>query len=98
VVVKMAEIRVDISELKAEGDDIIKELVDFLREKTGVEIETTANEIVLKGEESSLSKKHLRALLRKYLHRAELKDYFRVIGGKENALIIKERKIYELKE
>jgi len=40
----------------------------------------------------------LRVLLRKYLHRAKLKDYFRVISGKENALIIKERKIYEVEE
>jgi hypothetical protein len=29
------------------------------------------------------------------LHRAGLKDYFRVIGGKENTLIVKERKILE---
>jgi len=94
----MAEIRVDISELKAEGDDVIKELADFLREKAGVEVETTVNEIVLKAEESSLPKKQLRVLLRKYLHKAELKDYFRVIGGKENTLIIKERKIYEVEE
>ena len=94
----MTEIRVDVSELKAESDEVVKELADFLREKTGVEIETIANEIVLKAEESSLSKKHLRVLLRKYLHRAKLKDYFRVISGKENALIIKERKIYEVEE
>jgi len=92
----MVEIRVEISELKAEGDELVKELADFLHEKTGVEIETTANEIVLKAE--GLSKKHLRVLLRKYLHKSELKEFFRVIGGKENTLIIKGRKIPETGE
>jgi len=37
----------------------------------------------------------LRALLRKFLHRKELKDHFRVIGGKENTLVIKEKKTAE---
>lgn len=95
---KMVEIRVDVSELKAEGDEVIKELADFLREKTSTEVKTTTNEIILKAEESTVSKKHLRVLLRKYLHKVELKDYFKVIGGKENTLIIKERKISEKEE
>ncbi|MEM2419810.1 MAG: 60S ribosomal protein L22 [Candidatus Bathyarchaeia archaeon] len=94
----MVEVRVDISELKAEGDDLIKELADFLREKTNMEIETTADEIIVKTEGKALSKKHLRVLLRKYLHKVELKEYFRVIGGKENTLIIKEKKISEMEE
>lgn len=94
----MGEVRVDISELKAEGDDLIKELADFLREKTNAEIKTTADEIIVKVEGKALSKKHLRMLLRKYLHKVELKEYFRVIGGKENTLIIKEKKISEMEE
>lgn len=88
----MAEIRVDVSELKMEGDEVIKELAEFLHERTGVEVETTMNEIVLKAEKSNLSRKHLRVLLRKYLHKAELKEHFRVISGKENTLIIKGRR------
>ncbi|MEM2281602.1 MAG: 60S ribosomal protein L22 [Candidatus Bathyarchaeia archaeon] len=91
----MAEIRIDVSELKSEGDEVIKELAEFLRGKTGVEIETATNQITVKGEEGGVSKKYLRVLLRKYLHKAELKDYYRVIIGKENTLTIKERKISE---
>jgi hypothetical protein len=91
----MTEMRVDISELKSEGSDIIKELAEFLEEKTKAEVKTATNEIVVKGEEKTISKKYLRVLLRKFLHRNELKDYFRVIGGRENTLIVKEKKIAE---
>jgi hypothetical protein len=91
----MSEMRVDISELKSEGSDLIKELAEFLKEKTKVEVETATNEIIVKGEEKVIPKKYLRVLLRKFLHKTELKDYFRVISSKENTLTIKERKISE---
>lgn len=89
----MPEIRVDISELKGEGSDLINELAEYLREKTKAEVETVTNEIILKDEKKTVSKKYTRVLLRKFLHKNELKDYFRVIGDKENTLIVKERKI-----
>lgn len=91
----MVETIVDISELKSEGSDIIKELAEFLEEKTKAEVETATNEIIVKGEGKSISKKYLRVILRKFLHKSELKDYFRVIGGRENTLIVKEKKIAE---
>ncbi|MCK4440112.1 60S ribosomal protein L22 [Candidatus Bathyarchaeota archaeon] len=91
----MSEMRVDISELKSEGSDLIKELAEFLKEKMKTEVETATNEITIKGEGKAISKKYLRVLLRKFLHRNELKDYFRVIGEKENVLSVRERKISE---
>ena len=91
----MSEMRVDISELKSEGSDLIKELIEFLEEKTKAEVERATDEIVVKGEGKTVSKSYLRVLLRKFLHKQELKEYFRVIGGKENTLVIKERKISE---
>jgi len=91
----MPEIRVNISDLKGEGSNLIQELAEFLKEKTKAEVETAANEIIVKSEEKNVPKSYLRVLLRKYLHKQELKEYFRVIGGKENTLIIKERKISE---
>lgn len=91
----MVETRIDISELKSEGSDIIKELAEFLEEKTKAEVETATNEIIVKGEGKTISKKYLRVILRKFLHKIELKDYFRVIGGRENTLIVKEKKIAE---
>lgn len=87
--------RVNISELKSEGSDLIKELIEFLEEKTKVEVERATDEIVVKSEGKNVSRSYLRVLLRKFLHKQELKEYFRVIGGKENTLVIKERKISE---
>jgi len=89
----MSEMKVDISELKREGSDLIKELVEFLKERTKVEVETTTDEIVVKGKDKTVSRTYLRVLLRKFLHKQELREYFRVISGKENTLIIKERKL-----
>lgn len=91
----MVEMRIDISELKSEGSDLIKELVELLEEKIKVEVETATDEIILKGEEEAISRRYLRVLLRKFLHRNELKDYFRVISGGENTLVVREKKIVE---
>ena len=94
----MSETRIDISKLKSEGGDVIKELNDFLKEKIGGEIGTGADEIVIKSEEKTVSRVHVRLLLRKFLHRKELKDYYRVIGGKENTLTVVEKKVEEEEE
>ena len=91
----MVKVKIDISELKTEGEEVIKELADFLQEKTNANIETATNEITIKTEEKEIPKQYVRVLLRKFLHKIDLKDYFRVIGGKENTLIVKERKISE---
>jgi len=91
----MSEIRIDISELKSEGSDLIKELAEFIKQKTGSEVETATDEIIVKNEEKNVKRKYLRVLLKKFLHKNELKDYFRVIGGKEETLVVKERKISE---
>ena len=91
----MVEMRIDISELKSEGSDLIKELAELLEEKTKVEVETATDEIILKSEEEAISRRYLRVLLRKFLHRTELKDYFRVISGGENIWVVREKKIVE---
>ena len=91
----MVETKINISELKGEGSDVIKELAEFLKEKTNAEVETTTDEIIIKGDEKGVSRNYLRVLLRKFLHKNELKDQFKVIGGKENTLIVKEKKIAE---
>jgi len=90
----MVETRINISELKSEGSNLIKEMADFLKEKTKAEVETTVDAIIVKGEGGYVSRKYLRVLLKKFLHKKELKDYFKVIG-KENALMVKEKKIAE---
>jgi len=91
----MQEISVDISELKNEGGDLIEELAKFLEESTKAEVETATDEITVKSEGEKVSRSYLRVLLRKFLHKQELKEDFRVIGGRENTWIIKERKIFK---
>ncbi|MGA3191954.1 MAG: 60S ribosomal protein L22 [Candidatus Bathyarchaeia archaeon] len=94
----MSEARININELKSEGSDLIKELTTFLKEKTNAKVEAGTDELVVKGEETNVSRTYLRVLLRKFLHKKELKNYFRVIGGKENTLIVKGKKAPEEEE
>jgi hypothetical protein len=89
----MVEITVDASELKGEGKEVIQGLADFMKEKTGAEVTNESNKVTVKGE--AVSKKYLRVLVKKFLHRQKLKDYFRVISGDEDTLKVKERKLYE---
>jgi hypothetical protein len=91
----MVEIMVDASELKDEGKEVIQGLVDFMKEKTGAEVTNESNKITVKGEGAAVSKKYLRVLVKKFLHKKELKGYFRVISGDENTLTVKERKLEE---
>jgi hypothetical protein len=94
----MPEMRIDISELKGEGSDLIKELVDFVKDKTKADVKTETSEIVVTGETEAVSKTYLRVLIRKFLHRKELKEFFRVLGCKENKLLVKELKVKEEEE
>ena len=89
------EITVDASELKDEGKEVIKELADFVKEKTGAEVTSESNKVTVKGEGAAVSKKYLRVLVKKYLHKKELKEYYRVISGDEGMLTVKERKLGE---
>jgi hypothetical protein len=96
----MAETKIDISDLKKEGSDIVKQLTAFLEEKTSAKVESGTTEITMKpgDKENAVSRTYLRLLLRKFLHRNELKEYYRVIGGKDNTLVVKEIKITEEEE
>jgi hypothetical protein len=89
----MSTIIIKISELRG-MDEEKKDLATFLGDKLDVTADRTRDEITLNYEEGKKapSKAHLRVLLRKFLHKVELKEEFRVISGKENIFIIKERK------
>ena len=91
----MVEIVIDASELKNEGKDVIQGLNDFIKEKTGADVANESNKVTVKGEGATVSKKYLRVLVKKFLHKKQLKDYFRVISGNEDTLKVKERKVAE---
>jgi hypothetical protein len=91
----MADIVVDASELKDEGKQVVQALADYLKEKTGAEVTENSNKVTVKGEGKEVSKKYLKVLVKKFLHKQELRDYYRVISGDEDTLKVKERKLYE---
>lgn len=68
---------------------MIKELVMFLVEKANVKVETTANEIIVKGEEA-ISRKCLRVLLKDFLQKVGVKG--KVKKGKGKNLIVTKNK------
>jgi len=90
----MSSIVIDVSELRSFDSEEVKELGKFLKEKLKVELDVADREITVKPVKKGElpSKDYLRVLLKKYLHKAELKGDFRVIAGKEDTLIIKARK------
>jgi hypothetical protein len=94
----MVEMKIDASEIKNEGKKVIKELADFLKEKTNAEVTTEAETVTVKGEGEAVSKKYIRVLMKKFLHKQELKEYYRVIADEEDTLKVKERKLYEEEE
>ncbi|MDI9578578.1 MAG: 60S ribosomal protein L22 [Thermoproteota archaeon] len=89
----MVEMKIDVSELKGESK-IVEKLADFLKEKTAGEVTTEGKEVTVKGEGEAFSKKYIRIIVKKFLHKYELTETFRVIGD-EDALKVKERKLAE---
>jgi hypothetical protein len=92
---KMVEMKVNASELKGEERKLIEKLADFLKEKTGGDVTTDSKMVTVKGEGAALAKKYVRITVKKFLHKHELTENFKVIADEENTLKIKERKIYE---
>ena len=92
------EIKVDASELKKEKSDAVKELAEFLKEKTSADVTTESEEVTVKGEGEAVSKKYVKVLLKKFLHKQALKENYRVIMDADNVLKVKERRLYEDKE
>ena len=92
---KTVELEVDASELKSDEAKIMEKLVDFLKEKTGGEVTINAKAIAIKGQGAAITKKYIRVTLKKFLHKHELTERFKIIADEENTLKIKERKFFE---
>jgi hypothetical protein len=91
----MPNVVIDIAELRKVGSEEVKELEKFLKEKLQADIDVADREITVKPAKKGEApqKDYVRVMLKKYLHKAELKEDFRVIAGKEDTLIVKQRKI-----
>ena len=95
---KDLEIKVDASELKRQKGDLIKGLANFLKEKTSADVTEASEMVTVKGEGDAVTKKYVKVLLKKFLHKQELKETYRVIMDKDDVLKVKERRLYEEEE
>jgi DNA-binding protein len=93
----MSTVTIQTSELRGKNAEKIEDLAEFLKDRVDAKIDVASREITIDYEEvkERPPKTYVRVLLRKFLHKAELKEQFRVISGKENVFIIKERKSVE---
>ena len=90
----MVELKINASELKVDEPKIIDKLADFLKDKTAGDVTTDGKEVTVKGEGAAITKKYIRITIKKFLHKHELTETFKVIGDGE-ALKVKERKLPE---
>jgi len=94
----MSKVVIGISELRDKDDKKVKDLAEFLEGKVGAKIDISGGDLAISYGEKFPSKAYLRVLLRKFLHKAKLKEEFRVISGKENIFVIKEKKRAKVEE
>jgi hypothetical protein len=91
----MVEMKLDANEIKGKSG-MIQKYADFIKDKTSADVSTDSNTIIVKGEGPAVAKKYLRILTKKFLHKYELIDTYRVIADEgENTLQIKKRKLNE---
>lgn len=90
----MPKFVIDTHDLRSNsGNEAVEDLVTFLKEHLKTDVDASGDELSVDTKKHS--KPYIRTVLRKFLHRTELKEDFRVIAGKEHNLIIKARKITE---
>jgi hypothetical protein len=93
----MPKFVIDTHDLRSNsGNEAVEDLATFLKERLKIDVEASGDELSIETEKHT--KPYVRTLLRKFLHRTELKEELRVIAGKEHNFVIKTRKITEEKE
>jgi hypothetical protein len=94
----MVEMKIDANEIKGKSG-MVQKYAEFIKEKTSADVSNDGNTIIVKGEGPAVAKKYLRVLTKKFLHKYELIDTYRVIADEgENTLQIIERKIFNEEE
>lgn len=97
----MSRVAIEVSELRDRNDKKVKDLAEFLEGKVKAKVDIVTDEITINYEENKGKippKAHLRVILRKFLHKAGLKERFRIISGGENVFIVKEKKHSGIRE
>ncbi len=92
----MVEMKVNASEFKGDESKLFEKLSDFLKDKTGGDVTNDGKTVSIKGEGAAITKKYIKVTVKKFIHKHELTEKFKVIADEEeNTLKIKERKIEE---
>lgn len=81
--------------MKREGKEVIQNLADYIKNKTTADVNVESRIINAVMENEHMSKKYMRVLVKKFLHKTELREYYRVLSSSEDNLKIKEKKVYE---
>jgi hypothetical protein len=94
----MVEVKVNASNLSGDEAKLFEKLSEYLKDKTGGEVTNDGKTVTITGEGAAITKKYVRVTVKKFLHKHELTEQFRVIADEENTLKIKERKNFEEEE
>jgi len=82
------ECLVDVEKLTLEHENLLDELVEFLKSKLSeFDIEREGNNIIIRSE-NEVSKRKIRLFLKKFLHKNELDKDFKTVSGGSNILTI----------
>ena len=88
----MVEVKVNASKIKGEEKNITTQLATFLKEKTGGEVSDDGGKIIVKTDAVGVKKSYVKVMVKKFLHKKDLTDIYRVVAGEEETLVINERK------
>jgi hypothetical protein len=91
----LMDFKVDVSHLSDEDENYPELLKNFLGDRLNVSVEFSKEEVTLtfeRGEESLARPRNIRQLLKKFIHKRDLKEDFRVISGGEQAFSIRRRR------
>lgn len=88
----MVEVKVNASKIKGEEKNITTQLATFLKEKTGGEVSNDGGKIIVKTDAVGVKKSYVKVMVKKFLHKKDLTDTYRVVAGEEETLVINERK------
>jgi hypothetical protein len=89
------DFKIDVSKLSEEDENYPELLKNFLGDRINVAVEVSKEEVTLtfeKGEEELARPRRIRQLLKKFIHRRNLKETFRVVSGGEHVFHIRKRR------
>ena len=81
--------------MKNEGKEVTQNFINFIKNRTKLNVSLENRIIKITNENNEISKKYLKVLSKKFLHKAELKDFYRILSINEDTIKVREKKVYE---